>query len=181
MSQLENVPNNVLQLIAFFYFVSSTGPPQLFRLLSTNRAIYNALKVEACPKLYSLVYLCKFDLGPPQRLHSSWLTDECLAAELVHRFQVLRRFSLRQLSDECIRSDLWTAYMMILESDGLNEKQLARAEVGPCLFKFICHRFRHESHQYGWPLPSEINSLALWVAYLTSSARKCIINDGRQH
>lgn len=152
----------------------------MFQLLSTSRAIYDTLKIEACPELYAQVYLFKFDLGSPQRLRSSWLNDECLAAELVRRFKVLRRFSLRQLSDEFIRSDLWTAYMMVLESDGLNEKQLARAEVGPCLFEFICCRLRNEFHEHRRPLASEINSLALWVLYLTSSARECPVNAERQ-
>lgn len=180
MSLLESVPDNVLQLIAFFHFISTEGPPPVFQLLSTNRAIYEILSTDACPELYARVYLFKFDLGSPQRLRSSWLTDECLATELVHRFQVLRRFSLRQLSEECIRSDLWTAYMMILESDGLNERQLASAEVGPCLLEFIFCRFREECHKYGRPLASEINSLALWVIYLTSSAREFLMETGRQ-
>lgn len=176
MSVLETIPPKVLQLIAFFNFISSIGPPPVFQLISTSRTIYNILNINACPELYARVYLFKFDLGSPQRLRSSWLTDECLATELVRRFQVLSRLSLRQLLEEHIRTDLWTVYMMVLESDGLNERQLARAKVGPCLLEFICCRFREECHKYGQPLASEINSLALWVIYLTSSARKCRLN-----
>ena len=172
---LEHIPSNVLQLVAFFSFVSSIGPPPVLQLLLTSHAIYDVLRPGSCPQLYARVYLCKFDLGSPQRLRTSWLNDICLTAELIRRFHVLRRISLRQFSEEHVRTDLWTAYLMVLESDGLNEEQLAKAGVVPYLFAFIRSRFHEEYRNYGWPVINEVNSLALWLAYLTSSAGGCVL------
>ena len=167
-------PTNVLRTIAFFSFTASIfGPPQVLQLLLINHAFYNDLRLQACPELYAQVFLVYFDEAAAiRRLHASSLTKEGLSAELVRRFTVLRRIRLLQFSEHDLQTDLWTAYVMVLESDGRNETMLSAAGVSRFIFELIRRRFREESVQHGRPLVNEVNSLALWLACLTASSRE---------
>lgn len=168
----EHLHPNVLQTIAFFCFISSSlGPPQVLQLLLLSHAVHDVLKLEACPKLYADVCFVYFDLTFP-RFQVASLSYECLAAELVHRFNVLRRIHLVQFSEQHLRLDLWTAYLMVLDSDGQNETQLAMAGISRFIFEFIRRRLGEEYVKYGRPLVNEVNALALWLACLTTSPRE---------
>jgi hypothetical protein len=166
-------PTNVWRTIAFFSFTASIfGPPRVLQLLLINHAFYNDLRLQACPKLYAQVFLVYFDRAAAiRRLHVSTLTEERLAAELVRRFTMLRRIRLLQFSEQDLQTDLWTAYLMVLESDGCNETMLSAAGVSRFTFELIRRRFREECIQHGRPLVNEVNSLALWLACLTASPR----------
>lgn len=140
-----------------------------------SRTIHAALNVVASPDLYARFFRIYFDIATPLRkIRLSKLTDVDLAAELVRRFHVLRRIRLGDISDENLRVDLWTMYLMVLESDGRNETQLAWAGLSQYIFEFIRSRFRDEYQTFGCPMVTEVNSLALWLACLTVSSRECL-------
>jgi hypothetical protein len=63
--------------------------------------------------------------------------------------------------------DLFTAYMMILESDGLNEMQLAA--VGFCEYATTIVRTRLSRGTAEDLLGNGIDSLAAWAMWLTLS------------
>jgi hypothetical protein len=178
VSYLSTSPQSVLHVIAFFCFTSSTiGPPQVLPLLLTCSAIYKALRVEACPVLYERLFKFYFDYAfVHQRPRGNLLASSaCVAAELVHRFNVLRRIRLLEFSDQYIGVDLWTVYLMVLESDDQNDAQMAAVGINRFLFEFIRTRFRHEFVTYGSPLRNNVNSLALWLACLTTSSCECLM------
>jgi hypothetical protein len=157
------------------FTASIFGPPQVLLLLLLNHAFHNALNLQACPELYARVFGFYFDLGfSGKRIHSSF-SSQCLAAELVRRFYVLRRIRLLDFSEQTIRVDLWTAYLMLLESDGANEKMLAAAGMSGFIVELIKRRLREQYVKYGRPLVNEVNSLALWLACLTVSPREYLI------
>lgn len=169
-SHLETLPHRVLLNIAFYSFTSSSlDRPLVLQLLLISRTIYNALNIHTCPELYAQLFDFYFTLVPRVRLRASSPTDVSLAAELVQRFHVLRRIRLGEFSEQYIRTDLWTAYLMVLESDGHNEALLAKAGIAQYAFEFIRRHFREERTRHGSPLMSEVNSLAMWVACLTAS------------
>src|SRR5213075_2151840 len=85
----------------------------------------------------SQIFDTKFDIAAPRRRFTA-LHTICLASELVKRFQVFQRVRRRELSEHHIVGDLWTIYLMLLESDGLNERQLVSA--GAFLFATECVR-----------------------------------------
>jgi hypothetical protein len=180
-SPFENLPARILQTIAFYFFASSEsklGPPRILQLLLLSRPIYNALRFCITPGLYGALFAVYFDHESDVDCKRSGLwyfTDSCLAAELVHRCRVLRRVRLRQFSKEHIRTDLWTIYLMILESNKQNEAQLTAVGISEYILEFTRRHIGEETRRYGWPLMTEVNSLALWLICLTVSPREYLL------
>jgi hypothetical protein len=136
-----------------------------------SRTIHKKLNPRDCPGLYADVFYVYFDTALQRVLYQP-LTADRLAPELVHRFHVLRRIRLLKFSEQHLRIDLWTVYLMVLEGGGRNEAQLAMAGISRFIFTLIRHRFGEEYARYGRPLMNEINALALWLACLTTSPRE---------
>ena len=166
---LTTAPADALENIAFHL---STDTPCLLSLLQTSRAINQCLSVEKCPQLYARLFRFHFNLDCITRRLRTPLTDERLAAEFVQRFQVLRHIRLRHFSEDGLRTNLWTIYIMIMESDGLNERLLLTAGISEYILGLVTHRLGNEYIKHGWPLVTEINALALWIACLTTSPSK---------
>lgn len=174
MPSFETLPGNIVQTIAFFGVTSATfDPPQgLLQWFLISRTIWNALRPDANPVLFAELFQFYFDLDAPRRkFRSSGLNAFCLSAEMIQRFRILRRIRDQNYADEeQIRDNLWTAYMMLLESDGLNEKHLRMAGISDYTCELIQHRFGAEYESYSLPLNNEINSLALWLTCLTATS-----------
>lgn len=130
------------------------------------------LCVQNCPQLYARLFRVHFNIDCITRRLRLPLTDERLAAEFIQRFQAVRRIRLHQFSEDGLRIDLWTVYMMILESDGANERLLFTGGISEFIWELMKHRLGNEYTTHGWPLATEINSLALWVACLTLSPKQ---------
>lgn len=174
ISYLEVVPNDVLRHIAFHCAFSSTfEPPHNFlNLLLTNRRIYNSLSISTCPEVYARLFCSKFDTTALLRRFPS-LTTSCFASELVQRCRALRRIRRCCISEPDIQADLWTLYLMILESDGLNEMQLLSAGVFQFLVLFIRNRFGNGVSRNPTLFQTSIaDSLALWLLWFTISRRE---------
>ena len=181
MPSFETLPGNVLQTIAFFNVTSATfGPPHgLLRLFLISRTVWDALRPDVNPVLFADLFKFYFDLAAPRRkFRSSGLNAFCLSAEMIQRVRVLHRIRDQNYSDqEQIRNNLWTAYIMLLESDGQNEKHLRMAGISSYACGLIRHRFGAEYESYGLPLNNEINSLALWLTCLTATSgeHQCLV------
>jgi len=85
---------------------------------------------------------------------------------------MLRRVRLRQISGGDMTQDFFTAYIMILESDGLNEMQLAVAGFSDFALQVI--RSRLSQGILDNSLVNETDSLALWSYLLTLSRRESL-------
>ncbi|KAH7927557.1 hypothetical protein BV22DRAFT_264697 [Leucogyrophana mollusca] len=172
-SPLETIPLDVLTTIVFFSVASDTlrPPDSIFQLQLCSRTIHDSLTPRACPQLYARTFRAKFDLvSSSRRCYAPWMPSSFLAAELQQRCRVLRRVRHCQLERGSIIADLWTIYLMILESDGLNEMQLQAAGISA----FMRHLFRQLRE--GWAAyslssdrPVTIISLAMSIACLTWS------------
>src|SRR5882762_4763340 len=177
-SPFENLPARILQTIAFYFFASSEsklGAPHILQLVLLSRSIYTALRFCISPGLYGALFPVYFDHESRVHCGVRSLADNYLAAELVHRCRVLHRVRLRQFSKKYIRTDLWTIYLMILESNGQNEAQLTAAGISEYILEFTRRHIGEETRRYGWPLMTEVNSLALWLICLTVSPREYLL------
>ena len=125
-SRLETVPRDILQLIAFLTTSSSVFDPpvEILRLLLTSSYIYQSLHLHAAPHVFAQVFYTKFDTAALSRRYSSLLTQSLLAEELSNRCRLLRRARRMDFSSINLTRDLWAAFWLIVESDGLNEQQL---------------------------------------------------------
>lgn len=143
-SYLERVPLDVLTHIAFFTIDPSptSALDALLQLLLSCQHTHRLLSIDSCPQLYARIFREKFDLnGHYRRDRHCTRTTSCLASALRVRRRVLRRIRLSQVIHQYIREDLWTTYLMLLESDGLNELQLHTAGIGDWVLRVLreCH------------------------------------------
>ncbi|KAJ8483488.1 hypothetical protein ONZ45_g14592 [Pleurotus djamor] len=195
---LSTIPQEILEHITF---VAATqdflGPPSaIIPLLCINKRFNSCLSIKRNPLLYSRIFSVKFDISPPlRRLRcGTQPTATILAEELRRRFWYLTRMRNRidstvdskaHNSDgtESLRSLLWTAYLMMLENDGKNEKQLREYgriddwlrefwfdEHGASFAKSYIQRDR-------WPPNNDSTSLAMWLFWFLLKPEEYLDND----
>ena len=120
--------------------------------------------------IYGLgIFRFKFDdQAPARRFSARWTTTKCLASELRKRFAALKRIRAR---NQYHLDDLWTAYLLMIESDGKNENQLIEwAEIASYLHVVIMQRVcTPVGHSSLWLKESEGTALTVWLLWLTSS------------
>jgi hypothetical protein len=142
-------------------------PPRgLLSLLLTCRWFRDTLSIRARPELYADIFVTAFDIAAPRRrfitLNASFVADE-----LVHRYTVLHRVRNVDVSDKHVVTDLWTIYLMILESDGLNERQLNAACALPfiveCMRQYLPHGAMRRLSDSN---VTQVRSLSLWSFWL---------------
>ncbi|KAG8212957.1 hypothetical protein J3R82DRAFT_11323 [Butyriboletus roseoflavus] len=170
---------SVLEDIAFYLAVDPfLGPPvNLLSLLLTCRTLYDHLSVNTSG-LYARIFRHKFDCGAiERRLSARWTSAPCLAQELRSRFVALQHIKHGNPSLPLDREALWKAYLMLLENDGRNERQLSGwANLPDWLLGVVAlrssalstsstHPMRHLSDPEGM-------SLAVWLLWMTSSKGK---------
>ncbi|KAH7911287.1 hypothetical protein BJ138DRAFT_1113337 [Hygrophoropsis aurantiaca] len=148
------------------------GPPTVLRsILLTCRMSYNVLSAEANPHLYLMLFIDKFDVSAPRRnLSHDRLALPNLDQELKKRFAALHCFRRANVDDPYLLEAFTTAYIMVLEDDGLNWSQLLWAEFPSFMQKFLRERlFLGAEENDGWPVENEINALAVALFWLISS------------
>ncbi|KAH7927561.1 hypothetical protein BV22DRAFT_1031606 [Leucogyrophana mollusca] len=149
------------------------GPPAALRsILLTCRMSYNALSADANPHLYLMLFVDKFDVSAPRRnIAIDRLALPNLDQELKKRFTALHCFRRGNVDDPQLLEAFATAYVMMLEDDGLNWGQLLWAEFPSFMEKFLRERLLSgAADNDGWPVENEINALAVALFWLISSS-----------
>ncbi|KAG6864647.1 hypothetical protein C0993_008675 [Termitomyces sp. T159_Od127] len=176
-STLNTVPQEILEHIAFFSTNDTfLGPPSgLVPLLLTSRGIYACL--HANHHLYARIYAAKFDAGPvARRIAPANTLSSVLAAELPHRFRILKQIRARLhclLDDADARAmahdPVFVAYAMMLENQGRNERQLRDyAGIDPWLRDYWFHdrgasRVAAHLSAESWLPETPHRSMAMWL------------------
>lgn len=184
---LASVPQEILEHIAYFTATTSfLGPPSpLIPLLSTSRRIHDALAFDKNPHIWARIFTNKFDLAAAlRRLGPDRVTPVTIAQELRKRCMVLRRIRAktdtlapiwdlspghsRQLSEL-----LWMAYLMMLENDGKNERQLREyARMDAWLRTYLLDEngaslVRSTVRRDQWPAGNDERvALAMWLFWM---------------
>lgn len=173
LSPIEKLALRTLESIAF-YTENFLGPPtDLLAFLSTSRTIYNALSFTTNQRLWSTIYKFKFDTKAiSRRLGAGWSTSHCLAAEGLKRFAAMNRIRHGVVAERYHLSDLWTAYLMILEDDGRNYSQIVDwADIRQFLYKVISYRARAPpGSTCSWFQDTEGTALTVWLLWMTASS-----------
>jgi hypothetical protein len=177
LSALESLAPEILGCVAFHLLTDSFFGPlnDLVPLLLSSRVIFNTVSFENNAPLYAELFLFKFDYEAPRRRFSErWRTSKCLASELKKRLSLLKRIRHRTtLPDSSdFVDDLWTAYIMMQESDGRNESQLIEwARIRGYLYRvfYLCVRATPGA-SWGWYSDTEATSLIVWLLFMTVGA-----------
>jgi hypothetical protein len=177
---LDTISPEILEYIAFLVGTKPLlGPPSsLFSLICTNRWIHSCLSPVSNPYLYARIFLAKFDYGHVfRRLCPEDNRSVVLSNELQQRCVYLKR--IRARTDSVFTSEhphsisgtvLWTAYLMMLENEGKNERQLEEYAEIDCWLKD--YMFGDLNSVYStmrvsteWPSNTGEISLAMWLLW----------------
>lgn len=172
---LSNLIPELIQRIAFYVATDSLiAAPNLTSLMLTCRAVYAKLAFDAAPYLYDRIFRAKFDVAAPRRrFGEEVLKTANLARELKKRYVAMGRIRRCEIYGDYALNDLWLAYLMLLESDGKNERQLImRARVVQYVVDFVGTRVREGSElNHNWPVETDSLALAVWILWLTWDQR----------
>jgi len=177
LPSFDSLAPEVLGCIAFFAGTNSFhGPPtDLLALLSTSRKLYDVLSFTKNKQLWADIFKFKFDTDAVERrLSKRWSTAECLAEEGRKRFAAMKRIrhEYNAVTEQHHLSDLWTAYLMLLESDGRNESQLIEwSDIQRFLYHVIMYRARTPQGSSSlWFVDTEGTALTVWLLWMTANA-----------
>ncbi|KAG5653549.1 hypothetical protein H0H81_012358 [Sphagnurus paluster] len=179
---LDTVPQEVLEHIALFAATQTNlGPPSgLIPLLLTSRQFYARLSIHTNHHLYACIFAVKFDTRAVQRrLGSACTTPVVLVAELQRRCVHLKLIRTRSEAilktteapdSPLVHQLLSHAYLMMLENEGQNERQLLQyAEMGGWLRDYWFHdrgASRAAAHFLDgdtWVPDTDTRALAMWL------------------
>ncbi|KAJ3882267.1 hypothetical protein F5051DRAFT_449338 [Lentinula edodes] len=176
---LNSIPQEILSEIALFASTETfLGPPAgLVSLIKTNRWTHSCLSFFSNPYVYAKIYESKFDVSPvSRRLGVNSFSTSALALELKRKCILLNRIRDRQGSrvntstqDENLQEFLVQIYLMVVENEGYNERQLREyAHIDEWLKEFWLDEHgasgSWQAIQRGlWPDHSEITCLAMWL------------------
>ncbi|KAH8079828.1 hypothetical protein BXZ70DRAFT_901552 [Cristinia sonorae] len=185
MHNLASIPQEVLEQIAYFVATQDDiGPPSaLLPLLSVNRKISSLLSASANPHLYARIFHHLFDTeAAARRMKPKDLSTVAMCEELQRRCILLKRIRDKLDSKYAPGSEgeekeelskvLWMSYLMMLENDGKNERQLREyAGIDAWLKQFWFDKTGSSRVMYAirkdeWPANHENVSLGMWLFWL---------------
>ena len=127
LSPLERCPTEVLERIVLSAAEERLPgpPPSLLPLLTTSKTLNFSLSPNNNNGLYHELFVLKFDTdATSRRLNERWLTSKSLSAELRLRFGALNRIRRCNIDNSMVKHDLWIAFIILLEHDQKNARQL---------------------------------------------------------
>jgi hypothetical protein len=181
-SKFETCPREILDHIAILLVTDSfLGPPtDLATLLRVSKTIWKSLSLKFNPYVYARIFHLKFDVcAAVRRLGNGCEHTTKLGHELVRLCKGLKRLrsGIYPRTDEdagkndLLREDLWMAYLMFLESDGKNARQLihySRVDIFAYDYITLSGRLHYGLEDNGgWIVDNEVNALAVWLFWFT--------------
>jgi hypothetical protein len=143
-------------------------PRSLLPLMLTCRRFYDLLHPAHNHRLYYHIFFRKFDVDAiTRRLPSSSITASFFFPELKRRFQALRCIKHGDIHHPGLQDALLVAYIMVLENDVLNYRQLADACLPALLDRYIKERL-HRGYNV-WPIEDVSNALAVALFWHVAS------------
>ncbi|CAE6427856.1 unnamed protein product [Rhizoctonia solani] len=179
------LPPEVIQHIAVVACgLTLKGPPsELVTLLRLCRAVHAVLCAQHNPGLHARIFRVNFDsLAPARRFAEAGqpLTGRNFAHELQRRWTVLKRIravsnagKLTSCSEEQELENLWTIYLMLLESDGRNWEQLHWARVTAYTRAVLYERLTPLPRP-GFMIESTTRALGLWLIWFLTEVHAVV-------
>jgi hypothetical protein len=185
-SRLCALPLEIIDSIAFeLSALTPLGPPSnLIPLLLTCHHLFSSLSSTTNPALYARIFKYKFDISAVQRRAFKPSHAQCVE-QMMHyciAMKVLRRGDVYASPHEVIAADtdvvfgddndasdaLFTAFMMMLEDDGRNYRQLLDwAHADYFAEQYVRKRlYEGRERNDGWPLESTENACAMWLMWM---------------
>jgi hypothetical protein len=170
-SPILRLPLELLEKIVLGLHDDPASPPSAFLpLLLASKHFYNALSFTANNHLYACIFRLSFDQsGPARRLGNPDAPG--LAMQLRANYDAIKCVRRRNIRADNVLQTFWTCFSMLLENDGKNRHQLDAAGLPDYVDDFLRERLYEHSID-GWPAENELNSLALWLLWLTTTEER---------
>jgi len=161
------LPLEVLEDVAFWVATEDTSIAplsNLIPLLLLDRESNKFLSFNSNHPLYARIYATKFDTKTTtRRLGKGRLTAHCLAKELKRRWVHLRAIRTLSFELELIEPAIWTAFVMMLENDGKNERLLLEQAQITHWLKHYWVAISNSLEEEGWPSNDLSHSICMWL------------------
>lgn len=167
-------PYEIQHLIVVELVASFDGIRELYNLLLTSKSLHDRLVgapsrgIPQDDRLYFLLYKSLFDDQAGRRRLAIKHTPNAYAQVFKYRCHLLNRIrsaSWQSLDSDQLLRGLWEIYLMLLEDDGNNMRQLEAAGVKPFLLDQLLTRIENDLDEDGWP--RETTHLQLSAASFT--------------
>jgi len=158
------LPLEVLEAIAFWVATEDASITPLSNLIPLLLLDRETNKFLSSDPLYARIYGTKFDIRTTtRRLGKGKLTARSLAAELKKRCTHLRAIRNPTFDPELVEPAIWTAFVMVLENDGKNERQLLEYAHMTRWLKRCWIGISKTLQEGGWPPNSLNSSVYMWL------------------
>jgi hypothetical protein len=170
MPTLLSLPNELLEEVVVHVLADSdfVGPPsQLLPILLVCSETNRRLSFPHNSALYHRIFNLQFDITAVRRRLGprAVLTASALSRQLRQTWSAMHRLRAGNLDSPSLLDDFWDAFLLVIENDGKNYRQLEWSRVFSVAESFVMDRMWHDTDQGGWPRDSSIAALALWLYY----------------
>lgn len=171
MPSLSTLPLEILEHIAALV-TQDASIAALLPLQLTCRHFYNALGIHSNAHLFADLFADRFDVSAAtRRLGPLAVKSSALAFQLVEYCNAVRAIRTGDVHAPGILDTFWTAFVMLIEDDSKNRRTLNDAGLPDFVDRFVRERL-YENHICNWPVENAVNSLALWLLWLTTSQER---------
>lgn len=172
--------DDIVETIAFYVATDEfLGPPGgIAPLILAWRRFAMLLAYPTNPGFYARIFHAKFDSAAPIRRYGrKRINTAALADELTRRFNTMYRMRLIVRSksfwvceEGSILRDMWTIYLMCIESDGNNRRQLFEyAQLQDYIELYRTSVLGPLRARSGLPQITTERSLALWLWWFATT------------
>ncbi|KAF9237060.1 hypothetical protein BU15DRAFT_49217 [Melanogaster broomeanus] len=172
-SWLCRLPLEIIEEVVLELHDDPTNPPSMIPpLLQTCKQLYNSLGFKTNNHLYARLFVSRFDgSAAARRLGELGSNAPGLSYQLRSYCSALKCLRTGDIHANDIPRTFWICFSMMMENDGKNRCQLEAAGLPDFVDRFVRERL-YENNEAGWPAESEVNSLAMWLLWFTSTEER---------
>ncbi|KAI6030999.1 hypothetical protein EDC04DRAFT_2605262 [Pisolithus marmoratus] len=168
MSLLLALPFELIERVAV-HLTDADGIQALLPLLLTCRDLYRILGVHTNHHIFASHFASHYDLSSAsRRLGPQAAKTRSYASQLLRYSHALARIRSGNIHAGDIVHTFWTSFLMLVEDDGKNRASLEAAGLPDFVDRFVREHL-YDGHRNGWPADTAVNSLALWLLWLTTT------------
>ncbi|KAF9225151.1 hypothetical protein BS17DRAFT_871950 [Gyrodon lividus] len=169
-SSLCRLPLEILERVVLELDDDPTSPPSVtLPLLLTCKRFYQFLGCKTNNHLYAQFFRARFDGSAAARRLGELATNApSLSFQLRSYCTALKCIRAGDIHADDIVQTFWSCFSMMMENDGKNRCQLESAGLPDFVDRFIRERL-YENSENGWPAENEVNSLAMWLLWFTTT------------
>ncbi|KIO07216.1 hypothetical protein M404DRAFT_998623 [Pisolithus tinctorius Marx 270] len=162
------LPFEIIERIAI-NLTDAHGIQALLPLQLTCKYLNSSLGITTNPHIFASYFASHYDVSSASRRFGPQATkSSAYAAQLLRYTHTLARIRSGDIHADDVCHTFWTSYLMLIEDDGKNRASLEAAGLPDFVDRFVREHL-YDGHRNGWSADNAVNSLALWLLWLTTT------------